>query len=142
MSGVDFSNPGVIASLAAALEAAGVDGIDIEQGTRKVRIVVDRGIPGRVSQVDESQPTPATAHAGFVAAPITGFFCSGHPASVVPPLELPREVASGDTIAFVRIGPVLLPVWAPKTGVLTRFVAENGSLVGYGDPLFAIEPSP
>ncbi|URK86090.1 acetyl-CoA carboxylase (plasmid) [Rhizobium sp. RCAM05350] len=142
MSGVDFSDPAVIASLAAALEAAGVDGIDIEQGTHKVRIVVERGGPGGVSQVDASQPAPATAEACFVAAPIAGFFCSGHPASVVPPFQLPREVVSGDTLAFVRIGPVLLPVRAPKTGVLTRFVAENGSLVGYGDPLFAIEPSP
>lgn len=142
MSGVDFSDPAVIASLAAALEAAGVDGIEIDQGTRKVRIVVERGVPGGVTQVDASQPTPATIHAGFVAAPIAGFFCSGHPASVAPPLKLPREVVSGDTLAFVRIGPVLLPVKAPESGVLTRFVAENGSLVGYGDPLFAIEPSP
>ena len=142
MSGVDFSDPAMIASLAAALEAAGVDGIDIEQGERKVRIVVERGVPGRAPEVDASQPPPATAHADFVAAPIAGFFCSGHPASGALPFELPREVVPGDTLAFVRIGPVLLPVRASKTGVLTRSMAENGSLVGYGDPLFAIEPSP
>jgi biotin carboxyl carrier protein len=142
MSGVDFGDPAVIASLAAALEVAGVDGIEIEQGARKVRIVVEHGVLGAVSQVNASQHNPATAHSSAVKAPMAGIFCRDHPAFFTPPSELPREVVLGDTLGFIRVGPVLLPVKASGTGILTQSLAGDGSLVGYGEPLFEIEPRP
>lgn len=133
MSGIDFSDPETIAFLAAALEAAGVDGIEIDQRARRVRIIVERGAPHQSSR---------TAQSSVATAPIAGIFCRDHPATIAPPFELPREVVSGDMLGFVRVGPVVLPVRASETGVLTRFAAEDGSLVGYGDPLFEIEPRP
>jgi biotin carboxyl carrier protein len=147
VSKVDFSDPATIASLSAALQAAGVDGIEIEQPSRKVRIVVEPGAPGAVPPVRASQyGCPATrtdaATATTAKAPMAGFFGRGHPASVAKPSELPRDVAAGETLGFVRVGPVLLPVKASEAGVLTRCVAEDGSRVGYGDPLFEIEPCP
>ncbi|MBP1860348.1 acetyl-CoA carboxylase [Rhizobium herbae] len=142
MSRVNFGDPAVIASLAAALEAAGVDGIEIEQDARKVRIVIERGILGAVPQVDASQHSSAATHAISVAAPTAGLFCSAHPASVAPPLELPREVVPGEMLGFIRVGPILLPVKASGTGILMRSLAGDGSLVGYGEPLFEIEPCP
>lgn len=142
MSGIDVSDPETIAFLAAALEAAGVDGIEIDQGTRRVRIIVERGVSRAVPHVETPHPSSRTAQSSAATAPIAGIFCRDHPATIAPPLALPREVVSGDTLGFVRVGPVVLPVRASETGVLTRFAAEDGSLVGYGDPLFEIEPRP
>jgi biotin carboxyl carrier protein len=142
MSGVDFSDSAVIASLAAALEAAGVDGIEIEQGARKVRIVVERGVLGAVPQAEASQQNPAMIHLSTVAAPMAGIFAERHPASVATPFEPPREAVFGETLGFIRVGPVLLPVRASETGLVTRTLPGDGCLVGYGDPLFEIEPRP
>lgn len=142
MSGVDFSDPAVIASLAAALEAAGVDGLEIEQPARKVRIVVERCTSRTAPQIEASQQSPATIHSSTVAAPLAGIFADRHPASVATPFEPPREAVFGETLGFIRVGPVLLPVRASETGLVTRTLAGDGCLVGYGDPLFEIEPRP
>jgi biotin carboxyl carrier protein len=53
---------------------------------------------------------------------------------------LPLEVVSGEIVAFLCVGSILLPINATKAGVLTRRLAEDGSVVGYGDPLFEYEP--
>lgn len=142
MSMVDFSDPDTIASLAAALQVAGIDGIEIEQPARKVRIVVERGALRAAPQVKAPHQSSRTTQSGVVTAPIAGIFCIHHPASVASPFELPREVVIGDTLGFVRVGTVLLLVRAFQTGVLTRYVTADGSLVGYGDPLLEIEPRP
>jgi len=142
MSRVDFSDPAVIASLAAALEAAGVDGIEVEQRGRKVRIVVEQEVPGTAWRVKALHTPSRTVQPGKVAAPMAGVFCSDHPASSALSLALPLEVAAGEPLGFIRIGPILLPVKAETPGVLTRRIAEDGALVGYGDILFEFEPRP
>jgi acetyl-CoA carboxylase biotin carboxyl carrier protein len=35
---------------------------------------------------------------------------------------------------------LLLPVPAPREGVVTAVLAPDGSLVGFGDPLVALSP--
>lgn len=143
MSRVDFSDPAVIASLTAALEAAGVDGIEIEQCGSKVRIVVEQELPGAARRVKTSHTTPSrTVQPGNVSAPMAGVFCSDHPALPVRSSGFPLEVGTGDPLGFIRIGPILLPVKAGTPGVLTRRIAEDGALVGYGDTLFEFEPRP
>jgi biotin carboxyl carrier protein len=142
MSVVDFSDPATIAFLAAALQAAGIDGIEINQPGRKLRIVAGRDAPGAAPLVQIVQTTSRAAQSDKVTAPMAGVFGSHHPASSAPPSEPPLEVAAGDTLGFIRIGSILLPVKAVKPGVLTRRVAEDGSVVGYGDPLFEFEPRP
>jgi biotin carboxyl carrier protein len=141
MSGMDFSDPAVIASLVAALEAAGVDGIEIEQHGCKVRIVVDHEVPGTARRFKTSTPS-RTMQPGNVVAPIAGVFCSDHPAVAVRSPGSPLEVEAGEPLGFIRIGPILLPITAATPGVLTRRIAEDGALVGYGDPLFEFEQRP
>ncbi len=139
MTAVDFSDPATIAFLAAALEAAGVGGIEIDRPGRKLRIVVGRDAPVAAPLVQTMQETSG-AVSEKVAASIMGVFHSHHPAAATAPSALPLEVASGEIVGFLRIGSILLPVNATKTGVLTRRLAEDGSVVGYGDHLFEYEP--
>lgn len=139
MTAVDFSDPATIAFLTAALEAAGVDGIEIDGPGRKLRIVVGRDGPGAAPLVQTMQETSG-AVSEKVTAPIMGVFHSHHPAAATAPSVLPLEVVSGEIVGFLHIGSIILPVNATKTGVLTRRLAEDGSVVGYGDPLFEYEP--
>jgi biotin carboxyl carrier protein len=142
MSRMDFSDPAVIASLTAALEAAGVDGIEIEQRGHRLRIVVDHEVLGGARLVETAHTPSRAVQSAKIVAPMAGVFCSDHPASAAPPLALPFEVEAGEPLGFIRIGPILLPVKAETPGVLIRRIAGNGSIVGYGDPLFEFEPRP
>lgn len=130
MSGINFTDPAVIAALSAALTAAGVDGIEIEQGHQKLRIVVEGNGAASVL-VDAAK----AAETNVAKAQLAGIFTHARTVSG----SLLRNVANGEILGFIRIGPVLLPVKASKTGILTRVLAENDALVGYGAPLFEIE---
>ena len=142
MTVVDFSDPATIAFLAGALQTAGVDGIEIIQPDRTLRIVTVRDAPGANPLVQVMQSTPTAAQPDKVSAPMAGVFSSHHPASCVSPSEPVLKVVAGETLGFIGIGPILLPVKAARSGLLMRRVAEDGSLVGYGDPLFEFEPRP
>ena len=130
MSDINFTDPAVIAALSAALTAAGVDGIEIEQRHQKLRIVVERNGAASVL-VDAAKASETTV----AKAQLAGVFTHSRTVSG----SLPRNVATGEILGFIRIGPVLLPVKASKAGVLTRVLADNDALVGYGAPLFEIE---
>lgn len=141
MSGVDFGDPAVLAELAAALEAAGVDGIEIDGPAVKIRIVVQQGAPQVSVRQATAQDKSSAGRQNIILSPLAGMFTSHHP-SEQPSAGLPRDIATGDTLGFVRIGPVLLPVKTVTAGTVTRSYATDGLLVGYGDPLFEIEPRP
>ena len=130
MSDFNLSDPAIIAAISEALSQAGVDGIEIERGQEKLRIVVEHN--GAASVIVDAAKTAQTNTA---KAPLAGMFQPASGAS-------PREVAAGEILGFIRVGPVLLPVKAPQAGVLTRALAEKDVLVGYGDPLFEIELHP
>lgn len=139
MSKVDFSDPATIAFLVAALETAGVDGIEIDQTARKLRIMVEKGI--RPSRGPLEAPIPYSAAKAIVSvkSPIAGHFWHQHPPRLTAPSADPATVAAGDIFGFIRIGPVLVPVKATHAGVLTRRFAENGAVVGFAECLFEIE---
>jgi biotin carboxyl carrier protein len=129
MSRVDFHDPATIAFLSDALQAAGLDGIEIEQPGRSIRIVVD------VSSASEARVKSSAAASGStssqtVTAPLAGIFTQ-RPAS--------QDVMAGEVLGFVGVGPVLVPVKATRNGILRRIIVEDGSVVGFGDPLFEIE---
>ena len=87
----------------------------------------------------EATPRAPGSASAIVKAPIAGHFCVEHPAAPVAPQTLPRSVSEADILGFVRIGHVLLPLRAGRSGVLTKLLAEPGALIGFGDPLFEIE---
>jgi len=77
-----------------------------------------------------------------VTAPGAGHVLYAHPlheAPLAPPGSLVR---AGQVLALLRIGVLLRPVLAPTDGVAGAALAENGTLVGYGDGLLTLHPSP
>ncbi|OCP35792.1 hypothetical protein [Ensifer sp. LC163] len=140
MSQVDFTDPATIAELTAALEAAGVDGLEIERPTQGVRILLARGRSPIVDRTAEDRSAVVPASFVAVKAPMAGEFLSHDISRSAAPEDHPQEVESGDVIGFVKVGPILLPLAAPASGQIVRHVAEHGAIVGFGDPLFEIEP--
>lgn len=133
MTSIDLIDPQTIAFLTDALTTAGVDGVEISSPSGTLRIIVS---------VDEkvSHAVPAPSPALSIKAPLAGIFTSQRPGSSEVPADLPRTVAGADVLGFLRLGPVLVPLAAPRAGLLTRQFVEAGALVGFGDTLFQIEP--
>lgn len=138
MSAIDFSDPATIAFLTDALTAAGVAGLEISRPDGQIRIVISGEGGARIGS-SEATPRASGSAPEVVKAPLAGHFCAEHPAAAVTPQTLPRSVSEADILGFVRVGHVLLPLRAGRSGVLTRLLAEPGALVGFGDPLFEIE---
>ncbi|MBY3170561.1 acetyl-CoA carboxylase biotin carboxyl carrier protein [Rhizobium laguerreae] len=141
MSAIDFSDPATIALLSEALTAAGVDGLEISRPGGQLRIIVAGERGAGINSTEATPPVPGLAPgsaSAVVKAPMAGRFCLKHSASATPQ-NLPRSVSDADIVGFVGVGHILLPLRAGRSGVLTRLLAEPGALVGFGDPLFAIE---
>lgn len=138
MSAIDFSDPVVIAALTDALTAAGVDGLDISGPDQHLRIVVSQQGSG-TTIAHRSDANPRQSPVAVIKAPMAGRFQA---IKSVEALSLLRPVQPEEVVGFVRIGPVLLPVLAGRSGQLTRQLVEPDELVGFGDSLFEIEAQP
>lgn len=86
------------------------------------------------------------AHANQELPPVTvvragsvGVFLQSHPLREEPLVRAGEEVVEGQTIALLKIGLVLLPVAAPRAGIIARTTATHESAVGYGDALIEIQ---
>lgn len=96
------------------------------------------GVAAR-SQPTESPPRHAEPKAGTVVrAGSVGVLLHTHPLRSEPLVRVGQEVAEGQALALLKIGLVLLPVPAPRAGIVSRIVAAHEAAVGFGDPLLEL----
>lgn len=75
-----------------------------------------------------------------VRAPSVGVFLAAHPLQATL-LALPgARVRAGEPIGLMQIGALLLPVHAPQNAVVRSMLAAPGTPVGFGTPLFELDP--
>ena len=135
MSKPDLSDPAIIERLTAALEAAGVDGIEITRPDQSLLIRLSRSSNGPVRQLSSSRPD-AVAKPVVIKSPMAGEFWP----SDLSRTGVPAASTASDTIGFLRVGPILLPVAAGPSKRLKRHLVEPGTIVGFGDPIAEVEP--
>jgi len=119
-----------------------VDGLEIKQPARQLRIVLARGNRPSIRLLEEGKPTAPATPAVLIKAPMAGYFWGHHP--LRPPVaNNDRQIVTlAEILGFIRVGPILLPVKANQPGILTKCFAAHGAMVGFGDSLFEIEPYP
>ncbi len=101
----------------------------------------------RLRRGDTSHPPPLAAiepsmrahPPGLVTAPCPGVFRTAHPAQDGPLAQAERHVAAGEAVGLVQVGPLLVHIAAPASGVVGEVLAENGATVGYGTPLLRLQ---
>lgn len=111
-----------------------------------VRLRRDPGQVGFVdasATMDDAASAPVTAappalHA--VTAPSVGIFLHRHPLRTTPLAAPGTAVRVGQVVGLLQIGALLLPVAAPRVGVVTSVLVADGSPVGYGAPLLELQP--
>lgn len=78
------------------------------------------------------QPVLST---GLVRSSGIGLFRRRHPLSQQSGLQAGDNARKGEILALLQLDELLLPVLADRDGVVGRFLAEDGDLIGYGAPL-------
>jgi acetyl-CoA carboxylase biotin carboxyl carrier protein len=133
------------ARIAAWLAATDIDALELTGAAGHLRL--RRG--GRPAVTPDEPASDGigevpAVEAGHDAVPSPGFglFLHAHPLHEAALVRAGERVTAGQVLGFLRIGALLEPVRAPRDGVVSAVLAPDGSLVGYGDPLFELSPQP
>lgn len=96
---------------------------------------------GRVEPAPADYVPRAAAAAEPVRASSVGVFLHTHPLHDTPLAAPGKAVISGQVIALLQVGALLLPVAAPCDGTVSALRVAHGTVVGYGTPLLDIIPT-
>ena len=125
-----------IAQLSAWLADAGIAELELIGPSSRLRLSLD----GDRVQVAGTAPFDE-ARAEIIAAPTVGVFLHRHPMSDAPLAPESSSVRADQVIGLLRVGPLLVPVTAPKAGIVMAMLAPHEAVVGYGAELITFHSS-
>jgi acetyl-CoA carboxylase biotin carboxyl carrier protein len=145
----DSAEQKLIRDLAALLNETGLSEIEIEKAGLKVRVA-------RTLQIAASAPAYAAPAADAAAAPVAAVADPAkHPGAVKSPMvgtayrspepgaavfvDIGSRVAAGDPLLIIEAMKTMNQIPAPRSGVVTAILFDNGHPVEFGEPLMIIE---
>lgn len=133
------------------LEESGIAEIEIHEGEESVRI--SRGqtanvqtavlapppvaaVPAVNAQTSpQSLPTESSNH---ITSPMVGTFYAAASPESGPFVAVGQTINIGDTLCIIEAMKIMNPIEAEIGGTVVAIIAQNGSPVEYGQPLFLI----
>ena len=98
---------------------------------------------GPAGVVRSHDAMPADAADGLtIVSPSVGVFLHRHPMHAAPLAPPGAHVRPGDTLALLQIGVLLVPVLAPRAGIVAGTWTAHGSVVGFGARLIQLHTLP
>jgi acetyl-CoA carboxylase biotin carboxyl carrier protein len=82
---------------------------------------------------------PAAEHPGAVKSPMVGTAYLRPNPDAKPFVEIGSRVSAGDKLLLIEAMKTFNDIVAPKAGVVTAIMVEDGQPVEYGEPLLVIE---
>jgi acetyl-CoA carboxylase biotin carboxyl carrier protein len=125
--------------LCARLASTDIGLLELRSPTQTLRLLHE-GTAVAVQTVDEADAIRQQQPALLVRASAPGAFLCRHPLRERAITAIGEEFHAGDLLGFLQVGPLLLPVVAPLAGMVTDVLARHGTIVGYGAPLFELQP--
>lgn len=122
-----------LSQIAAWMEAAGIAEVELHSDGKVIRMRV--GAPGGAVSVTRAPPLARRRH---ITSTGIGTLRFAHPLRKGPLVGIGDRVAKGDVVALLQVGPAYLPVTAPTDGVIGAIVAEAGTRVDFGSPVFEL----
>ena len=77
----------------------------------------------------------------IVRAPMVGIFYEAVSPDKLAFVELGKEVKMGDVLCIIEAMKIMNQIESEVSGIISKIMAENGSPVEYGQPLFVIRKS-
>ena len=135
-----------IRELARLLDETGLAEIEVEDAGRKLRVVRGHGAaapaPVQAPGSGEAEPVEEqrdTALQGAVHSPMVGTAYLAPEPGAKPFVKAGDRVEEGDTLMIIEAMKVMNPIRAPRAGVVSQVLAEDGRPVEYGQILMVIE---
>src|SRR5688500_1244472 len=131
-----------VQELAAWLAGTDIGLLELRTPEGMLRLGRD-GQPGsEIAQLDaQDEGAPPAPPACVAAAPSVGVFLHAHPRHAAPLVRPGQHVSAGQHVGLIKIGPLLLPVPAPRPGVPVALLVPEGEAVGWGTPLVELQPA-
>ncbi|KQM64935.1 acetyl-CoA carboxylase biotin carboxyl carrier protein subunit [Sphingomonas sp. Leaf17] len=146
----------LVRQLAQMLDATQLTEIEVEDGSRRIR-VARKAAPVAAQPMQYAPPPPPVAaplaipqaseagtpapapSANAVKSPMVGtVYLSAEPGSK-PFASVGQKVAAGDTLLIVEAMKVMNQILAPNAGTVTAVLVENGQPVEFDQPLIVVE---
>lgn len=90
------------------------------------------------AEVSVSVPDSTSIDGATVDAPMVGTFYAAPSPEAPPYVTVGQAVKPGETLALIEAMKMFTAVEAPFAGTVVEVVAENGSFVEFGQPLFLL----
>jgi acetyl-CoA carboxylase biotin carboxyl carrier protein len=127
--------------LSAWLADTDIELLELEGPQTSLRLRRAIRAPVALSPTAAAEPSNLAAPAAgttLVRADSVGVLLHRHPQRHAPLAPVGTRVRAGQPVALLRIGTLLLPVPAPRDGVVARLIADDGAALGYGEPLLEL----
>ncbi len=125
--------------LCAWLAVTDIGLLELRSPTQTLRLLHD-DTAVTIRTIDGAEEAPLDRLALVVRASTPGVFLHRHPLRERAIAAIGDEILAGAPLGFLQVGPLLMPVPAPVTGTVTDVLARHGAVVGYGMPLFELQP--
>jgi biotin carboxyl carrier protein len=124
--------PDEIPALVQRLNAAGIELFECNWAGGALRLRLGGVETGGDEETFVTQPNKVDT---ALKSPGIGILRRCHPLTAVQPLAEGDHIEKGQLVAYLETGDVLLPIHADQSGVMARWLADEGELIGYGAPL-------
>jgi acetyl-CoA carboxylase biotin carboxyl carrier protein len=141
----------LVRQLAALLDETNLSEIEVEDGSRKIRVARTMAAVAAPAMHIASAPAvapaaatpslaaPAGDHPGTVKSPMVGTVYLAPDPEAAPFVTVGAAIAEGDTILIIEAMKVMNPITAPRAGKVTQVLVGSGQPVEFDQPLVIIE---
>jgi acetyl-CoA carboxylase biotin carboxyl carrier protein len=139
----------LIRELAKLLEETGLTEIEFERNGERVRVArrakraaapaVAASLPPAARALAAEAPVDVAGHPGLVASPMVGTAYLGAEPGARTYVEIGSRVRAGDTLLIVEAMKTMNQIPAPRAGIVTQILIEDGQPVEFGEPLMIVE---
>ena len=95
--------------------------------------------PATAAPPAENTSDDPASHPGAVTSPMVGTVYMQAEPGAAPFSSIGAKVSEGDTLLIVEAMKTMNHIPAPRSGVVTRILVEDGAAVEYGAPLVILE---
>ncbi len=139
----------LIRDLAKLLEETGLTEIEFERNGERVRVArrakraagpaTAASVPSAARPTIAEGPPDHSSNPGLVTSPMVGTAYLGAEPGARPYVEVGSRVRVGETLLIVEAMKTMNQIPAPRAGVVTQILIEDGQPVEFGEPLMIVE---
>jgi len=132
-----------IQQLVACLNASGIRHLELNRPKEGARLKISGSDQLRVANQDGASGTSTPPAAGIrrvALAESAGIFVAAHPMRHAPFVKIGDTVRKNDIVGLLKTGLIYAPVTSPIDGIVSKIVATNGEMIGFGSPVLELDP--